>query len=197
MTRVYLSLGSNLGDRLALLRTAVQRLRESQDLEVITASPLYESEPWEKEPGRAGSEQRWYLNCVVAVDTALPPRTLLERLQSIEDALGRVRSEGTPEARRFAPRTVDIDILFYGDEVISGPDDLHVPHLLLAERAFVLRPLSDADATIAADRTLTAWLARGLAGAVLLRPDRVVMSSAGVAGQPARSVNQDGALTSE
>ena len=143
MTRVYLSLGSNLGDRLALLRSALQRLRESADLDLVTASPLYESEPWEEEPGRTGSEQRWYLNCVVAVDTPLPPRALLERLRGIENALGRVRPSGTPEARRFAPRTVDIDILFYGDEVISGPDDLHVPHLLLAERAFVLRPLSD------------------------------------------------------
>jgi 2-amino-4-hydroxy-6-hydroxymethyldihydropteridine diphosphokinase len=143
VTRVYLSLGSNLGDRLALLRTAVQRLRESADFDVVTASPLYESEPWEEEPGRTGSEQRWYLNCVVAVDTPLPPRALLERLRGIENALGRVRPAGTPEARRLAPRTVDIDILFYGSEVISGPDDLHVPHLLLAERAFVLRPLSD------------------------------------------------------
>jgi 2-amino-4-hydroxy-6-hydroxymethyldihydropteridine diphosphokinase len=143
VTRVYLSLGSNLGDRLALLRTAVQRLREAPDVEVVTASPLYESEPWEEEPGRAGSEQRWYLNCVIAVDTPLPPRALLERLQGIENALGRVRPSGPPEARRFAPRTLDIDILFYGDEVISGPDDLHVPHLLLAERAFVLRPLAD------------------------------------------------------
>lgn len=143
MTRVYLSLGSNLGDRLALLRTAVQRLRDAEDLELITASPLYESEPWETEPGRAGSEQRWYLNCVVAIDTPLAPRALLDRLHKIEDALGRARPPGTPEARRFAPRTVDIDILFYGDEIISGPDDLHVPHLLLAERAFVLRPLAD------------------------------------------------------
>lgn len=143
MTRVYLSLGSNLGDRLALLRTAVQRLRDADDVQVITASPLYESEPWEEEPGRAGSEQRWYLNCVVALDTPLPPRELLDRLRGIEDALGRVRPAGTPEARRFAPRTLDIDILFYGAEVISGPDDLHVPHLLLAERAFVLRPLAD------------------------------------------------------
>lgn len=143
MTRVYLSLGSNLGDRLALLHTAVQRLRDADDVQVITASPLYESEPWEEEPGRAGSEQRWYLNCVVALDTPLPPRELLDRLRGIEDALGRVRPAGTPEARRFAPRTLDIDILFYGAEVISGPDDLHVPHLLLAERAFVLRPLAD------------------------------------------------------
>lgn len=143
MTRVYLSLGSNLGDRLALLRDAVHRLRDTADVSLITASPLYESEPWEEEPGRAGSEQRWFLNCVVAVDTPLPPRALLERLRAIEDALGRARPSGTPEARRFAPRTLDIDILFYGDEVISGPDDLHVPHLLLAERAFVLRPLAD------------------------------------------------------
>jgi 2-amino-4-hydroxy-6-hydroxymethyldihydropteridine diphosphokinase len=143
VTRVYLSLGSNLGDRLALLRAAVQQLREAEDVQLVTASPLYESEPWEEEPGRAGSEARWYLNCVVAVDTGLPPRALLERLRRIEDSLGRARPPGTPESRRFAPRTVDIDILFYGNEVISGPDDLQVPHLLLAERAFVLRPLAD------------------------------------------------------
>src|SRR5439155_1378312 len=57
--------------------------------------------------------------------------------------LGRARPAGTPEAGRFAPRTLDIDILFYGDTVLSVPDDLHIPHLLLAERAFVLRPLAD------------------------------------------------------
>jgi len=143
MARVYLSLGSNLGDRLDRLRSAVRSLRESGEIAVVEASPLYESEPWEEEPGRTERERRWYLNCVVAIETALPPRALLSRLQAIEDALGRVRPPGTPEARRFAARTLDIDILFYGDEVISGPDDLHVPHLLLAERAFVLRPLAD------------------------------------------------------
>ncbi len=143
MARVYLGLGSNLGDRLDRLRSAVRRLRESGEIAVVEASPLYESEPWEEEPGRTERERRWYLNCVVAIETALPPRALLGRLQAIEDALGRVRPPGTPEARRFAARTLDIDILFYGDEVISGPDDLHVPHLMLAERAFVLRPLAD------------------------------------------------------
>ena len=143
MTRVYLSLGSNLGDRLDALRSAVRRLGETEQVVVVNASPLYESEPWEEEPGRTEHERRWYLNSVVAIDTALPPRALLARLQAIEDALGRQRPPGTPEARRFAARTLDIDILFYGDEVISGPDDLHVPHLLLAERAFVLRPLAD------------------------------------------------------
>jgi len=143
MARVYLGLGSNLGERLDVLRAAVRRLRDIAEIAVVDASPLYESEPWEEEPGRTERERRWYLNCVVAIDTALPPRALLGRLQAIEDALGRVRPAGTPEARRFAARTLDIDILFYGDEVISGPDDLHVPHLLLAERAFVLRPLAD------------------------------------------------------
>jgi 2-amino-4-hydroxy-6-hydroxymethyldihydropteridine diphosphokinase len=143
MAQVYLSLGSNLGDRLVLLRAAVQQL-QAEGLALVAASPLYESEPWEEEPGQTESERPWYLNCVVAVETTLPPRTLLERLQTIEGALGRTRAPGlTPEARRFAPRTLDIDILFYEDQVISVPDDLHIPHLLAAERAFVLRPLAD------------------------------------------------------
>src|SRR5438552_3504787 len=110
---------------------------------IVGASPRYEAEPGESEPGRTRDETRWYLNCVVAVETTLPPRALLERVQAIETALGRTRPSGTPEARRFAARTLDIDILFYGREVVSVPDDLHIPHLLLAERAFVLRPLAD------------------------------------------------------
>ena len=141
MPRVYLGLGSNLGDRLTLLRDAVQRLRGLADVTVVTASRLYESEPWESEPGQTLGERGWYLNCVVAIDTTLPPRILLARLQAIETALGRGRRALTPEAGRFEPRSMDIDILLYGDEVISVPDDLHVPHLLMAERAFVLRPL--------------------------------------------------------
>jgi 2-amino-4-hydroxy-6-hydroxymethyldihydropteridine diphosphokinase len=143
MAQVYLSLGSNLGNRLALLRAAVARLR-AEGLALVAASPLYESEPWETEPGQTESERPWFLNCVIAVETTLPPRTLLERLHAIEAALGRTRApEQTPEARRFVPRTLDIDILFYDDAVISAPDDLHIPHLLAAERAFVLRPLAD------------------------------------------------------
>jgi 2-amino-4-hydroxy-6-hydroxymethyldihydropteridine diphosphokinase len=143
MAQVYLSLGSNLGDRLALLRGALAQLR-TDGLALVAASPLYESEPWETEPGQTEAERPWYLNCVVAIETTLPPRALLERLQAIETALGRTRPPGlTPEARRFTPRTVDIDILFYEAEVISAPDDLHIPHLLAAERAFVLRPMAD------------------------------------------------------
>jgi 2-amino-4-hydroxy-6-hydroxymethyldihydropteridine diphosphokinase len=143
MAHVYLSLGSNLGDRVALLRAAVARL-QAAGLALVSASPLYESEPWEEEPGQTERERAWYLNCVVEVETALPPQALLERVQAVEGALGRTRAaELTPESRRFAPRTVDIDILFYEDQVISAPDDLHIPHLLAAERGFVLRPLAD------------------------------------------------------
>lgn len=143
MERVYLGLGSNEGDRLALLRAAVERLRESGEISVVSASRLYETEPWETEPGRTTGEGTWHLNCVIAVETTLEPRALLERVHAIEDALGRARPGGTPEAQRFTPRTVDIDILFYGERVISVPDELHVPHLLLHERAFVLRPLAE------------------------------------------------------
>jgi 2-amino-4-hydroxy-6-hydroxymethyldihydropteridine diphosphokinase len=143
MPRVYLGLGSNVGDRLAALRDAVRHLRQIAGLDVVAASRLWESEPWEGEPGRTQDEQRWYLNCVVTVDTSISPHALLTMLQGIERGLGRIHPPGTPEAQRFEPRPLDIDILLYGDEVISTPDDLHIPHLLLAERAFVLRPLAE------------------------------------------------------
>ena len=143
MTRVYLSLGSNVGDRLATLKAAVRRLHGTDAIRFVDASRLYDSEPWESEPGQTASEQAWFLNCVVAIETSLTPRALLAAVQSIETALGRTRPPGTPEAQRFAARTLDIDILFYGDQVLSANDDLHVPHLLLAERGFVLQPLAD------------------------------------------------------
>ena len=143
MTRVYLSLGSNVGDRLAVLRAAVQRLHGISTVQFLDASPLYDAEPWEIEPGQTASEQRWYLNCVVAIETSLAPRALLAELQTIEVSLGRTRPPGTPEVQRFASRTLDIDILFYGNQVLSVGDDLQIPHLLLAERGFVLRPLAD------------------------------------------------------
>jgi 2-amino-4-hydroxy-6-hydroxymethyldihydropteridine diphosphokinase len=143
MERVYLSLGSNVGDRLASLRAAVRQLAEAAEVRLVATSRLYETEPWEDEPGRTTGERSWHLNCVIELETSLPPQALLDRVRAVEDALGRVRPAGTPESRRFAPRTVDIDILFYGNRIISVSDELHVPHLLLHERAFVLRPLAD------------------------------------------------------
>ncbi len=143
MARVYLSLGSNLGDRLAALREAVTRLRHTAEIEFVEASAVYETEPWEVEPGQAPGQAHWYLNCAVAIETTLPPLGLLERVQQIEAALGRRREAASPEAARFVPRTLDIDILLYEDRVVSVPDRLQIPHLLLHERAFVLRPLAE------------------------------------------------------
>jgi 2-amino-4-hydroxy-6-hydroxymethyldihydropteridine diphosphokinase len=143
MARVYLSLGSNVGDRLAQLRAAIAALRRLRDVRFMEASAVYEAEPWESEPGQPLNRSMWYLNCAVEIETTLPPDALLAELQRVERALGREPRTGTPEAERFRPRTLDIDILFYENRVISISDTLHVPHLLLHERAFVLRPLAD------------------------------------------------------
>ena len=143
MARVFLSIGSNVGDRLAFLREAVALLRALPGVEFLDASPLYRTEPWEQSPGTAVADDSWFYNCAVVIETALPPSLLLSELQSIESRLGRVRGPGTPEDRRYEPRPLDIDILLYGDEVISASEHLHIPHLLMHERGFVLRPLAD------------------------------------------------------
>lgn len=130
MVRAFLGLGSNIGDRAGHLREAVRRL-DGPDLRVAAQSAIYETVPW----GLTG--QATYLNQVVAVDTALAPRALLERCRAVEASLGRVRGE------RWGPRTVDVDILLYGDAVVREPD-LTIPHRDLAHRAFVLVPLAEA-----------------------------------------------------
>jgi len=144
MSLVFLSIGSNLGDRLALLREAHRRLATLPDVRLVQTSRVYEAEPWEREVGEPAEEAGWFLNCVVGLETGLPPAALLEGLQAIETALGRTRDPGqTPEARRFVPRPLDLDILLYADQVVSVSDDLHIPHLLMHERGFVLVPLAD------------------------------------------------------
>jgi 2-amino-4-hydroxy-6-hydroxymethyldihydropteridine diphosphokinase len=144
MPRVFLGLGSNAGEgRLGFLRAAYRGLAETCGVRVVDASPLYETEPWEQEPGVGAADQHWHLNCVIAVETTLSPTDLLHALQTLETALGRARPRGTPEAQRAAPRTMDIDILLYEGRVMSASDELHLPHLLLHERGFVLRPLAD------------------------------------------------------
>src|SRR5205823_9909557 len=107
------------------------------------ASALYHTEPWEQRPGQQPDQGTWFFNCVVEIETVIEPGELLERLQDVEQRLGRTRGPGTLEDRRYEPRPLDIDILLYDDRVISGPDHLHIPHLLMHERAFVLRPLAD------------------------------------------------------
>lgn len=124
----YLSLGSNVGDRFQNLREATARLREVGD--VLAVSPLYETEPVEF------TEQAWFLNCAVALNTDLEPRELMARLLGIEREMGRERTV------KKGPRTIDIDVLLFGDEVISTPE-LTVPHPAMHQRRFVLEPLAE------------------------------------------------------
>ncbi len=123
--RAFLSLGSNLGDRLANLRGAIEALPD-----VVRASQIYETDPV------GGPEQGPYLNLVVELDTQLSPQDLLTLAQGCEEAAGRVRSE------RWGPRTLDVDILLVGDLVVEQ-DDLQVPHPRMWQRRFVLAPLRD------------------------------------------------------
>jgi 2-amino-4-hydroxy-6-hydroxymethyldihydropteridine diphosphokinase len=138
MARVFLSLGSNLGDRRAFIADALRQLAATDAVEVVACSPVYETEPW---PEQRVARERWYLNCAVQIETRLDPHHLLERVLEIETGAGRVR--GAPaRGARYADRTLDIDILLYGDEVVSD-EDLQIPHPFLHERRFVLTPLAD------------------------------------------------------
>ena len=130
MTTAYLGLGANLGDRLANLQRAVDLLAEVSGLRVARSSRVYETEPV------GGPEQPEYLNAVVEVETDLAPRDLLEACLSVETRMGRVRAEP------WGPRTIDVDVLTYGDETIDEPD-LVIPHPRMHERGFVLVPLAE------------------------------------------------------
>jgi 2-amino-4-hydroxy-6-hydroxymethyldihydropteridine diphosphokinase len=126
---IYLSLGSNVGDRQANLRAALERLA-APDLRVKRVSPVYETEPV------GYLDQRWFLNLAAEAETDLFPMQLLARTQKIERALGRVRT--VPNG----PRTIDIDILLYGKAVVRSAR-LEIPHPRMTERRFVLAPLAD------------------------------------------------------
>ncbi|MFL5736839.1 MAG: 2-amino-4-hydroxy-6-hydroxymethyldihydropteridine diphosphokinase [Actinomycetota bacterium] len=131
----YAGLGSNLGDRLANLRDAVLALSATPGVRVQRSSSVYETSPV------GGPEQGDFLNAVVEISTDLEPHALLKALQRIENELGRVRAE------RFGPRTIDLDLLLYGDERIDEPD-LIVPHPRMRERAFVVVPLLELEAAV-------------------------------------------------
>lgn len=129
MKTVYLSLGSNIGDRERNLRAALEHL-DTAGIRIARVSPVYETEPVDL------TGQRWFLNLVAEVETDLFPVQLLARTQKIERALGRVRT--VPKG----PRTIDIDILLYGNVVVNS-QGLEIPHPRMAERRFVLIPLAD------------------------------------------------------
>jgi 2-amino-4-hydroxy-6-hydroxymethyldihydropteridine diphosphokinase len=127
---VYLSLGSNLGDRERNLRRACEAL-ETEQVHILKRSSMYETEPQDV------TAQAWFLNMVVECETRCFPIQLLTLLQRIEHELGRMRSAGV---MRRGPRTIDIDILLFGN-VIMDTAQLSVPHPRMLERRFVLEPL--------------------------------------------------------
>lgn len=127
----YLGLGSNLGDRLGNLREATRLLGERPGVRVLRSSRVYETEP-------VGPPQPAYLNAVLEVRCDREPHDLLEACRAVEDELRRVRTE------RWGPRTIDVDVLTFGDRVVDEPD-LAIPHPRMHERGFVLVPLAELD----------------------------------------------------
>ncbi len=125
---VYLSLGSNIGDRAANLNAAIDRLRVLG--EVVAVSSFYETEPVEF------IAQAWFLNCAVALDTEKTPQQLLAGIVDIEQQLGRRRG------RKKGPRIIDLDILLFGNSIVDDPG-LTIPHPAMHERRFALEPLAE------------------------------------------------------
>jgi 2-amino-4-hydroxy-6-hydroxymethyldihydropteridine diphosphokinase len=132
VTTAFVGIGSNLGEPKRQIAGALQQLAAEDGIEVVAVSTLRETEPV------GYLDQPNFLNGAAQLETALPPRELLERLLAIESRLGRVRGDGP----RFGPRTIDLDLLLYGDETIDEPG-LTVPHPRLAERRFALEPLAE------------------------------------------------------
>ena len=145
--RVYLSLGSNLGDREGYLRAAVARLAALPETRLTAESAIIETPPWGK------TDQPAFLNMAVALDTALTPEALHAATRRIEAEMGRERRE------RWGPRTLDIDLLMYDGETRDTPT-LQLPHPALTARRFVLEPLAQiAPDLVVAGKTVREWLA--------------------------------------
>ena len=134
MTRSFVGLGANLEDPRGQIERAIELLAAEEGIEVVAVSSLRETDPVGYE------DQPRFLNGAAELRTSLGARELLERLLAVERRLGRVRGEGP----RFGPRTIDLDLLLYGDELIDEPG-LQIPHPRLHERRFALEPLAELD----------------------------------------------------
>jgi 2-amino-4-hydroxy-6-hydroxymethyldihydropteridine diphosphokinase len=132
MATTFVGIGSNLGEPERQIAAALDQLAAEDGIELVAVSSLRETEPV------GYLDQPRFLNGAAQIETELPARELLERLLEIEARLGRLRGEGP----RFGPRTIDLDLLVYGDETIDEPG-LTVPHPRLAERRFALEPLAE------------------------------------------------------
>jgi 2-amino-4-hydroxy-6-hydroxymethyldihydropteridine diphosphokinase len=133
MHTAYIGIGSNLGERDVAIRDALELLAAYPELEVEAVSSIRETDPV------GVLDQPRFLNAAIRLVTDLAPNPLLERLLAVEQRLGRVRT-----GERYGPRTIDLDLLLYGDEIVDEPG-LRVPHPRLAERRFVLEPLAELD----------------------------------------------------
>jgi 2-amino-4-hydroxy-6-hydroxymethyldihydropteridine diphosphokinase len=129
MNTCYLLLGTNIGDRLLNLKTATEHLQKEIG-NILSRSSVYSTAPW------GNTDQADFLNEVLAIETFLRPEELMKKILEIEEGMGRIRTE------RNAPRIIDIDILFYNNEVIDIPD-LHIPHKEIQNRRFVLIPVKE------------------------------------------------------
>lgn len=131
MAIAYLSLGSNIGDRIGFVQQATSLLGAADGISLIRTSAFYESEPW------GMNSKNWFVNAVVEVKTTLSPQKLLEECQRVETQLGR---KCLPDAKGYQDRTIDIDILFYNKDIIND-ENLVIPHKYVHLRAFTLVPL--------------------------------------------------------
>ena len=130
MTKVYLSTGSNLDNRSKNLNLAIEILDQHDNIQVLRSSSIYETDPWGYE------DQPMFLNQILEIDTDLRPPVLLKLLKQVEKDVGR------RPTFKYGPRIMDIDIIFYGDEVCES-ENLNIPHPQLEQRAFVLVPLAE------------------------------------------------------
>lgn len=130
MAIVYLSLGSNLGDRLGYVQQAASIIGTTKDITIVSTSSFYETEPWQMD------SKNWFVNAIVQISTSLSPEELLIVINRIESQLGRERSG----KREFTDRTIDIDILFYDDKLINT-EKLVIPHRFFHRRACMLVPM--------------------------------------------------------
>jgi len=137
MAIVYLSLGSNLGDRIGYLQQATSLLSALEEVNIVTTSSFYESEPWQM------NSDNWFVNAIIQISTTFSPEELLKECRRIETQLGRgvgVNKGGNGGVNNYSDRTIDIDILFYDNQILNT-ENLTIPHRFFHRRAFVMVPM--------------------------------------------------------
>ncbi len=134
MAIVFLSLGSNSGDRVGYLQQATALIGALDEVNIVATSSFYETEPWQM------NTEKWFVNAVIEISTTLTPIQLLEQCQRIEKQLGRKLTKDVSENRIYTDRTIDIDILFYDKQVINT-EELIIPHRFFQRRAFMMVPM--------------------------------------------------------